>query len=105
MKKTTTKKNDKKASAKTAKPKAKRTSVVELRKEIAALKERNMRLLSEVGNLSAMYMNTLTDKNKSERSFSARQGNVQKEAVVMATKRVVAFLMQTYGFALSDLTR
>lgn len=96
MRKTTTNKEDSKTTAKAAKPKAKRTSVAELRKEIDALKATNMKLLNEVGNLSAMYMNSLRDKSKT----GAAQ---DREAVIMATKRVLAFLMQTYGFAFTDL--
>lgn len=98
MRKTTTKKEDSKTAAKEAKPKAKRTSVAELRKEIDALKATNMKLLNEVGNLSAIYMNSLSEKS--------RTGAAQdREAVIMATKRVVAFLMQTYGFAFTDLVK
>ena len=98
MRKTTTKQEDSKTADKAAKPKAKRTSVAELRKEIDALKATNMKLLNEVGNLSAMYMNSLSEKS--------RTGAAQdREAVIMATKRVLAFLMQTYGFAFTDLVK
>lgn len=94
----TSNKEDSKTALKVSKPKAKRTSVAELRKEIDALKATNMKLLNEVGNLSAMYMNSLSDKS--------RTGAAQdREAVIMATKRVLAFLMQTYGFAFTDLVK
>lgn len=98
MRKTTTKKEDSKTAAKAAKPKAKRTSVAELRKEIDALKATNKKLLNDVGNLSAMYMNSLSEKSRT----GAAQDRV---AVIMATKRILAFLMQTYGFAFTDLVK
>lgn len=98
MRKTTTKKEDSKTAAKAAKPKAKRTSVAELRKEIDALKATNKKLLNDVGNLSAMYMNSLSEKSRT----GATQDRV---AVIMATKRILAFLMQTYGFAFTDLVK
>lgn len=98
MRKTTTKKEDSKTAAKAAKPKAKRTSVAELRKEIDALKATNKKLLNDVGNLSAMYMNSLSEKSRA----GAAQDRV---AVIMATKRILAFLMQTYGFAFTDLVK
>lgn len=98
MRKTTTKKEDSKTAAKAAKPKAKRTSVAELRKEIDALKATNKKLLNDVGNLSAMYMNSLSEKSR----CGAAQDKV---AVIMATKRILAFLMQTYGFAFTDLVK
>ena len=96
MEEKTRKKDASKKASNVAKPKAKRTSVAELRKEIDALKATNMKLLNEVGNLSAMYMNSLSEKS--------RTGAAQdREAVIMATKRVLALLMQTYGFAIKDL--
>lgn len=98
MRKTTIKKEDSKTAAKAAKPKAKRTSVAELRKEIDALKATNKKLLNDVGNLSAMYMNSLSEKSRT----GATQDRV---AVIMATKRILAFLMQTYGFAFTDLVK
>lgn len=98
MRKTTTKKEDSKTAAKAEKPKAKRTSVAELRKEIDALKATNEKLLNDIGNLSAMYMNSLSEKSRT----GAAQDRV---AVIMATKRVLAFLMQTYGFAFTDLVK
>ena len=98
MRKTTTKKEDSKTAAEAAKPKAKRTSVAELRKEIDALKATNKKLLNDVGNLSAMYMNSLSEKSRT----GAAQDRV---AVIMATKRILAFLMQTYGFAFTDLVK
>lgn len=105
MRKSTEKEVSKKPVAKAAKPRAKRTTVAELRKENDALKATNMKLLNEVGNLSAMYMNTLGDKERSERAFVSKKVSDEKEAIIMATKRIIGFLMQTYGFDFSALTR
>ena len=105
MRKTTTKKEDSKTADKAAKPKAKRTSVAELRKELDALKATNVKLLNDIGQISSMYFNAVTDKNKATREMSSRQASSEKESVIMATKRVIAFLMQTYGFAFTELTK
>lgn len=91
-----TPKKEDKIVVKGPRPKAKRTSAAELRKEIDALKATNMRLLKDLGNLSAMYMNALSQKRTTEIAQD-------KEAVVMATKRVIAFLMTTYGFSMNNL--
>lgn len=83
-----------------AKTKAKRQTTASLKKEIESLKANNVRLLNEIGNLSAMYMNSLSENMKSSRGALPKE----KEVVVMATKRLIAFLMKTYGFEFSDLT-
>lgn len=84
------------------KPKAKRQTTAALRKEIESLKAANLKLLNEIGNLSAMYMNALNDSKKE----STRNGGPsERDAVIMATKRIVAFLMQTYGFNSHDILK
>lgn len=83
-------------------PKAKRQTTASLRKEIDALKETNNKLLNEIGNLSAMYMNALNENKKAEKNGLK---NYEREAVVMATKRIVAFLMQTYGISIHDIVK
>lgn len=99
------KKEDCKTVAKAAKPKAKRTTIAELRKELDALKATNLKLLNDIGQISSMYFNAVTDKNKATREMTSRQASSEKESVIMAIKRVIAFLMQTYGFAFTELTK
>lgn len=105
MRKSTTETENKKTPVKAVKPRAKRTTVAELRKELDALKATNLKLLNDIGQISSMYFNAVTDKNKATREMTSRQASSEKESVIMATKRVIAFLMQTYGFAFSDLTK
>ena len=83
-------------------PKAKRQTTASLRKEIEALKATNFKLLNEIGKLSAMYMNALTESKKAEKDG---QGNQEREAVLMATKRIVAFMMQTYGISINEIMK
>ena len=82
------------ASEKSDKPKVKRQTTTLLRKEIDRLKAKNIQLLREIGRMSELYLNALSDKDRSAD---------EKKAVVLAVKRVVAFLMQTYGLTAEDI--
>ena len=70
-------------------PKAKRQTTASLRKEIEALKATNFKLLNEIGKLSAMYMNALTESKRAEKNG---RGNAEREAIIMAMKRIIAFI-------------
>ena len=83
-------------------PKAKRQTTTSLRKEIEALKATNSKLLNEIGKLSSMYMNALTESQKA--AGNSRENN-EREAVIMATKRIIAFLMQTYGISINEIVK
>ena len=83
-------------------PKAKRQTTASLRKEIDALKATNYKLLNEIGKLSSMYMNALTESKKAAENS---RGNNEREAVIMATKRIVAFIMQTYGISITEIVK
>ncbi len=86
------------ATEKADKPKVKRQTATVLRKEIEGLKANNLQLLKEIGRMSELYLNAIADKDK-DHSVD------EKKVVVLAVKRIVAFLMQTYGLTTEDILK
>lgn len=87
------------AKTKVKKPRAKRVTMADLRKENEAIKATNMKLLGDIGKLSAMYMNEIAKNDK----ISGQERFSEKESALVVLRRIVAFLMHTYGFAAKDI--
>ena len=91
-------KNNASVSEKVDKPKTRRTTTATLRKEIDALRASNQKLLVEIGKMSELYMNTLSNNAKESAAH-------ERIAATQVAKRVCAFLLQTYGLKAAEILK
>lgn len=80
-----------------AKPKVKRQTAVSLRKEIESLRATNMKLLNDIGNLSAMYMNALKDANNQQEPIE------ESDAILRAIRKILEVVLPIYGKTPADI--